>query len=415
MKGILLPLVALFLSLVILLAGHGVQLTVVPLLATDMGWSLQLISLTGSGYFAGFMLGCLTVPRIVARVGHIRTFAVLTSTATAALLVLPVLPYVPAWIIARVVTGVSIAGLYMVIEGWLNERTTEDNRGAVLSVYTVLTLLAISLGQLSIGLPLEHADLVLIGAMLLTLGAIPVGLTRSDAPRPVTEHGFRLKAVASASSVAVVGALVGGLTTSSYWVLGPIVAETMQLGERQIGFFLAMAILGGALSQLPAGRLSDRIDRRWVMAGLTLLGVLSTVLALLSKGDANLLYPAMFLYGASTFPLYSLCLAHANDNTSLGLFEVGSVILLVHSTGAVFGPPIIAQVLQFSPYGLFMVSGTVLLVFGLWSASRAYFHPSRRQYFEPFTDTPKTSQEVLEVADATHEPDYAEAPTPADP
>jgi MFS family permease len=221
--------------------------------------------------------------------------------------------------------------------------------------------------------------------------------------------------VASASSVAVVGALVGGLTTSSYWVLGPIVAETMQLGERQIGFFLAMAILGGALSQLPAGRLSDRIDRRWVMAGLTLLGVLSAVLALLSGGDANLLYPAMFLYGASTFPLYSLCLAHANDNTSLGLFEVGSVILLVHSTGAVFGPPIIAQVLQFSPYGLFMVSGTVLLVFGLWSASRAYFHPSRRQYFEPFTDTPKTSQEVLEVADATHEPDYAEAPTPADP
>ncbi len=412
MTRLLAPLLALFLSLIILLAGHGVQLTMAPLLASKLGWSAETISYTGSAYFFGFVMGCLVVPRLVANVGHIRVFAVLTSAATAAFLALVLLPHPIAWFGARLITGLSMAGLYMVIESWLNDRTTADNRGQILSLYTFLTLAAICLGQLATGLPLSQMNLILIGAILLTLGAIPVGLTRSEAPQPIPMPRFRLREVFGASHVAVVGAFAGGLTTSGYWVLGPVVAQRLSLEDHQIGYFLALAILGGALLQLPAGRLSDRIDRRWVLAGLGLLGTLAAVAGLASGGDANWLYVAMFLYGGTTFPLYSLCLAHANDNTSLGLIEVGSVILLVHSAGAVIGPLITAKALDLSPYGLFVMSGGILLTFSLWSGFRAYANPSQREYFEPFSDAPKTSQEVFEVVEAVA--DDAEQTPPGD-
>ena len=334
----------------ILLTGHGVQLTVLPLLGVELGWSTRLISYTGSAYFMGFILGCLTVPKLVATVGHIRVFAVLTSTATAALLLLPLLPHLPAWVVARLVTGWSIAGLYMVIESWLNDRTGPENRGVVLSIYTVLTLVSISFGQLTIGLDLSYTQLVSVGAILLAMGAIPVGLTRSAVPSPIPSAHFRLREVYSASHVAVIGAAVGGLTTASYWVLGPIVAEKM---------------------------------------GLT-------------AGDqVPLLYAAMFLYGATTFPLYSISLAHANDNTSLSLIEVGSVILMVHSAGAVVGPILTSLVMDLSRYGMFVFSGSILLLFGVWSYWRARTHPIAREFFEPFPDTPRTSHEVFEVADAS--------------
>ena len=231
MTVLFLPLLTLFLSLVILLTGHGVQLTVLPLLAAEMGWSPTVIGQIGSAYFTGFILGCLTVPRLVAAVGHIRVFGVLTSAATAALLVLPLVPEVAAWAVARILTGWSIAGLYMVIESWLNDRTDRENRGLVLSVYAVLTLLAISLGQLLIGLDIGYPHLIVIGAILLTLGSIPVGLTRGPAPSPIPSAGFRFREVYRASHVAVVAAAVGGVATSSYWVLGPIVASKLGRGQ----------------------------------------------------------------------------------------------------------------------------------------------------------------------------------------
>jgi len=259
---------ALLLSVAILLTGHGLQLTIAPLFASELGWSVQMIGYTGSAYFTGFVLGCLTIPRLVSRVGHIRVFAVLSATATSALLLLILFDILQGWLLARLITGWSVAGIYMVIESWLNERTTAENRGFVLSVYTVLTLLSVSLGQLLIGTGLPTISLVVMGAILLALGAIPVGLTRSPAPQPIAEVGFQFMGVYRHAHVAIVGAFVGGLVTSGFWALGPILAKSLELADSQIGWFLSITLFGGAVLQLPVGRMSDRYDRRVVMRAL---------------------------------------------------------------------------------------------------------------------------------------------------
>ncbi len=404
MTTLFLPIAALLASVFILLTGHGLQLTVVPLYGSELGWSNSEIGFTGSAYFLGFVVGCLTVPRLVARAGHIRTFGVLTSTATAALLLIPLIPELPVWLIARLITGWSIAGLYMVIESWLNERTTSTNRGLALSVYTVLTLVSIGIGQLLIGLPMDFIQFFIIAAGMLALGSIPVGLTRSPAPEPLTAVSFELRKVYKASHVAVVGALIGGLTTSSFWAIGPLVAQSQGLESSEVGLFLALTIAGGALFQLPVGRLSDRVDRRLVLVGLAFTGALTSLVAILfAEQSSGLLLALMLIWGGTTFPLYSISLAHANDHTTLPLIQTGSVILLMHSAGAVLGPLVTATLMDQTPNAMFVITVSVLTAFGLWTLWRIRVHTADREHFQPFPDVPRTTQEVFDTHQITED------------
>ncbi|MCB1694077.1 MAG: MFS transporter [Pseudomonadales bacterium] len=398
MTNVLASVTALLVSVAILLVGHGLQLTLAPMYADSLGWTAQEIGYTGSAYFGGFVVGCLVVPTLVARVGHIRMFAVLASTATAALLLLGLFESVVIWMIARGMTGLAFAGLYMVIESWLNERTTSQHRATVLSIYVIITLIAICGGQLLVGLQLDFRGLIMLSAILLVVGMIPVGLTRSVAPAPIPAISFKFREVYRASHVAVVGAFVGGLVTAGFWSLGPVVAKGFELDAAGVGVFMASAIFGGAVAQLPLGRLSDRMDRRVVLAAIAMTGMVVNLGAFfLVDASRDLLYIVMFLYGGVTFPIYSLCLAHANDNTDLQLMEIASVILMTQSVGAVVGPLVVAALMAYSSSGLFLFAGVVLAIFTVWTLWRIRAHETERAYFEPYHGVPRTTHAATEI------------------
>ena len=82
MTSILFKLGTLLLAVAILLCGHGLQMTLLPIRAEGLGWSTGAIGVTASAYFSGFLLSCIVIPGIVARVGHIRGFMVLSALAT---------------------------------------------------------------------------------------------------------------------------------------------------------------------------------------------------------------------------------------------------------------------------------------------------------------------------------------------
>lgn len=399
MTGVLASVTSLLVSVAILLVGHGLQLTLVPLFADSLSWSPAVIGYIGSAYFLGFVAGCLTIPKLVSRAGHIRVFGVLSSVATAALLVVGIFHWAPIWMLARFATGWCFAGLYMVIESWLNERTGPEHRGGVLSVYTVITLVAMCLGQTLIGLDLGYLQIAMLAAIILSLGTIPVGLTRSPAPAPIPSPNFRLREVFHTSRVAVVGAFCGGFVTGGFWSLGPIVAKAQHLEASQIGVFMAATILGGAVFQMPIGRLSDYFDRRLVILGVAMLGLAVCIAApLVTAWDHRLLYVLMFVFGGVAFPMYSICLAHANDNTELPLMDIASVILLMNSVGSVFGPLVVSQLLPYSSFGLFIVAGTTLGLLAAWTAWRVRLHHVAREFFAPFSNLPRTTPAVAEMA-----------------
>jgi MFS family permease len=402
-------LTALLLSVAILLIGHGLQLTLAPLYAVNLGWSPDLIGYTGSAYFLGFVVGCLTIPVLVAKVGHIRVFTVLVALATASLLLIGLIDQFWFWLLSRCLSGWAFAGIYMVIESWLNEKTAVESRGRVLSVYMIITLSSICLGQLLIGFELGFQGLFMLGAALLVLGVVPIGLTSSSAPNPIPPVRFRLSKVIKASQVSVIGAFFGGLVTGGFWSLGPVVARANQLQTDQIGIFMAVTIIGGACFQFPVGHLSDRIDRRYVIAGIAVLGVFTCLFALfLDSTTPWLIYLTMFLFGGTTFPLYSLCLAHANDNTTLSLMEVASGVLMMNSIGSIIGPLLVAFLIGYSSHALFIVSAVALSLLFCWTLYRIQTHQADRNHFEPFVNVRSSSHEIIEMVDRDEAVGYEE-------
>lgn len=355
-------------------------------------FSTLTLGLIGAAYFAGFMAGCIKGATIVKRVGHIRSFAAFASIASAVPLV-HLLWFDPiAWGLLRAVSGFCFAGLFMVIESWLNEQASNEHRGGLFSTYLIFNFIAITVGQLLLNVASPgEVTLFIVASILTSVALVPIALTQSVQPGPVQSVTVDLKKLYRISPVGAVGCFVVGLTNGPFWSLGPVFAQNNGLDIKGISFFMTLAILGGAAAQWPLGRLSDRIDRRWVMvgqSGLAVMGGGALVTASLFDGE-GLLLGAATLFGASALSLYGICVAHANDQAGPEDFVVMSAgLLLAFAVGAILGPLAVSVAAPF--FGLavvfFFTAAThfgfmIFVVYRIWQ--RAALPPEVRRGFTP--------------------------------
>lgn len=340
-------LTSLLLSVALLLVGHGMQLTLLPLRAAALGHSDLQIALGGSAYFAGFIVGCLVVPKLIARAGHIRSFAVLASAMTSVLLMLGLNDLWWVWAALRLCIGFFICGLYTVIESWLNDQASEDNRGQILSIYTFLVLLSIAIGQQLINAsPVVSATPFMLLAAIIALSVVPVGMTRKLAPAPIESTRSRIRLLLSRSPLAVTGALLSGAVTGAFWTLGAVFARRTLDSLAETTLFMSVAVIGGALLQYPFGWLSDRLGRKNIMLFLALLATASSAAVAMAPSNVSLL-SAIFCFGATTMPIYAMSLATAADNSLRHEFvEIGTSVLLLNALGAVFAPLVLGQLME---------------------------------------------------------------------
>ncbi len=353
----------LLLGVALLLTGHGLQLALVPLRSELMGWSPTQIGFLSSLYFCGFIAGCFTIPGLVSRVGHIRTFACLVIVLTAAILTLPIADFYMAWMVLRFLTGIAIAGLYLVIESWLNEQAIPESRGSVLASYTVIVLVGLASGQLLINVAeLDGDRLFMLSAILIVLAGLPVCLTRSAHPRAIPAAKFSPMLVVRTSRAATTGSIISGMVAGSVYGLGPVYGLQSGLEVLTISFMMSLTIAGGALSQFPLGRISDRLDRRYVIMLCMLSGSAIALLALILP--ASLIPLLMFVFGACALPIYAVSLALANDNAREGKFiELGTGLLMLNALGSIIGPMIASQLMtRFGPQLFFGYHMVVLLL-----------------------------------------------------
>lgn len=393
------PITALLLGAAILLVGGGIQGLLIPVRAGLEGFAPQLIGLLSSGYSIGFVLGCLLAPHIVQRVGHIRTFAVLAAIASSLAIIFALAVNPITWIGLRIWSGFCFSGLFMVIESWLNERSTNENRGQIFSAYMIINFAATTCGQMMLPLaqPLEFTLFAMTG-VAIAWALIPVGLTKSVAPNPIAQVRLRLRRLYRTSPVGVVGAFAVGVANGSFGGLGAIYGQRLGLSTTGVALFMSAAVVGGALSQYPVGRLSDRIDRRYVILGSGLAasamaGVLIAAAVTGWLGDGAINWPLIALglvFGACAYPLYGLCVAHTNDFVDRsGFVEASSGLLLTWGLGATLGPPLAATAMQaMGAGGLFAFTACVhclLAVFaGYRMTRRAALPPEAREDFVAF-------------------------------
>ena len=289
MIRVLSPIGPLLLGVAILLTGQGLQGTLLPVRASLEGFSTLSIGLMGGAYFFGFTLGCLRGPGLVWKVGHIRVFAAMTAAASAAPLLHGLWMYDWVWWLLRLVSGYCFAVLYVVIESWLNEQSTNETRGSVFSAYTLITLTVLAAGQQML-LLYDPKDMALfaLASALVSIAALPVVLSVAPSPQQ-TEHKVRLdvRRLFRISPAGALGCLVAGFANGAFWALAPVFIVSFSADVSLVAWFMTAAVLGGAAGQWPLGLWSDRVDRRWVLGFAALVGVLVGVVIWLFVGEIS--------------------------------------------------------------------------------------------------------------------------------
>ena len=336
---------------VFMLLANGLQGTLVPVRAHDEGFSTTMIALMGSAYFVGFIAGCWFSPRLTARVGQIRSFAVL-GAVTAALVLMHALAVSPAvWAVLRSGIGFCAAGMFAVLEAWLNQQSANEIRGRIFTTYATLNNLALMGGQMLFMLASPGSHVLFSVCAILTMACLlPVGLTtQAEPPRPQSV-ALRLGRLYQLSPVAALGAVVVGLVGGAFWTMAPVYAAHRGLAGDDIAWFMSAVILGGAAAQWPIGRLSDRTDRRYVIGACAALAAVAGILLAMPTPFAGMddawLLAAGMLYGATAFPIGSLTNAHLNDHARREeMTQVASGNLFVYGTAAAVGPALAGLVI----------------------------------------------------------------------
>jgi MFS family permease len=349
--------------------------------------SLDAPGLVLSAYFAGFTLGALRCDRIIGRIGHIRAYAAFAGLVAVATVGMPLLGGSVAWVVLRAMVGFGCAGVFVTTESWLNAKALPAERGRVFSVYMVATFVALALGQLLIARADIRAESAFnVTVALCAMALIMVTTARVEPPRVSGEAGLPYGALPRAAPVAVMGSALSGLVCGAFYALVPAWMQDQHTERATIALFMLAAVLGGLLFQIPVGRLSDRFDRRIVLALLGTGFAATAAVMVLSPHPLPVLVPEAVLLGGFMSTLYPVCVAHAHDRMPADrVVAVSGQLILVSGFGSVLGPLIGANLMaHFAIDGVFYFMAAAVLLLAFVAGLGRLTTPSARHRKMPF-------------------------------
>ncbi|WP_323373286.1 MFS transporter [Sneathiella aquimaris] len=362
-------------GIALMMLGNGLQGSLLGVRANIEGFPTALTGFIMSAYYVGFLFGSIVTPKILVTVGHVRVFAALASLASTTTLLHAVIPDPYMWGIFRIITGFCFAGLYIVSESWLNDVASNETRGQILSFYMTIIWVGMAGGQflLTVSDPGGY-NLFIIVSVLVSFALIPSALTASPLPNMETTRSLGLRQLYKISPLGVIGVFSVGVGHGAFFAMAAVYAGLINLSLIEISTFISVSIIGGALLQMPIGRLSDHFDRRQVIFGTAILAAATgAMMFVLQDGESKLL----FLLGAGVFggfcmPIYSLCLAHTNDYLEPDeMVAASSGLILTNSVGAVIGPLIVSFLMSsFGASAFFVFLATIFAFIGFFTLYR---------------------------------------------
>ncbi|MBR0558203.1 MFS transporter [Ciceribacter sp. L1K23] len=375
MRRNLIPVLALLLGTLFLFLGNGLHGLLLPVRGSAEGYSNEILGLLGTSWATGFVLGCFYAPKLVMRIGHVRAFSGFISIIAIIALITGMVVDEYAWVALRALTGFCTAGTSMIIESWLNERATNESRGAIFSFYISITLIGVVGGQMLVGLG-DPATTILFMAcgIFYCLAMLPTTFSTAASPQPLKSVSLDLKSLYRNSPVSFVGILLIGIANGAYGTLGAVFGSRAGLSPTMIAAMLSITIFAGAIAQFPAGKASDMTDRRYVLAALSAVAAIAAVLlVLIQPQDAVIMIILVAIYGAAANALYPIAVAHANDFASSENFvKVSGGLLLLFGIGTIIGPTLGGPVMtQFGPYTLFAVTAIAHIALATYAIFRS--------------------------------------------
>ena len=364
---------ALLFGMMLLMVGNGLHGTLLGVRGEIEQFTTFQMSIVMSAYFAGFLGASRMAPEMIRRVGHVRVFAALASFISAVLVLFPLIANPWIWAVGRLIIGFCFCGVYVTAESWLNNAATNENRGQSLSLYMIIQMLGLVVGQglLILADPGGYVLFIVI-SILVSLSFAPILLSITPTPAFETTNPMQLKKLVLTSPLGCVGMFLLGGVFSVQFGMASVFGAEISLSLAEISAFAAAFYIGAMLVQYPVGWMSDRMDRRQLIMGLSVLGTGGALLAIIAGSNFIALLLSAFLIGGMSNPLYSLLIAHTNDYLDFDdMASASGGLLFINGVGAISGPLIVGWVMQsYGPFGYFLIIALLLGTLALYAAYR---------------------------------------------
>ncbi len=374
------PVIQVLLAVICMEAGLGILSPLVSLHLTKAGVSPTLVGLVSSAYFGGFLLGTLNCHRIIDRVGHIRAFAVFAALGANAALGHVVLREPIAWLAIRAVMGYAFAGMFVIIESWLNDKATEDNRGRIFAVYMAVSWGASGISPLALNIPDPDGRLLFsLVTALFSIALIPMALTRVGNPEIGHRTHLSILQLYKASPTGVTVCFGSGMINTSIFALLPVYTERNGLSAAQLSILLLIVTVAGLVMQFPVGYLSDNIGRRPIMlATSAAAAATAAVIGSWAAPSFTALIWLVFVMDAVSAPLYALGVGQTNDYVAKKEFVAASAgLLFAWGLGASIGPTVVGFAMgPLGARGLFIAAAAGYGILALFVAIRMLLRPA---------------------------------------
>lgn len=379
LRTIVSPLTAFFAGTALACCAYALLTSTLGLRMAEASVSTFAAGIVLSLYYAGYIIASLTSNQIINRVGHIRAFSTYISLFSALVLMHYFSDNPVYWGILRLLEGYCMGSSFMCLESWLNTRANNNNRGLLMSLYMITSYLGASTGQLLLNIPDPQGIVIyIVVSVIFSLALVPISLTALPSPNITVHKSMSLIKLYKISPVGIIGCLCSGIFVGGFYSLGAIYANLIGLDVQMTSLFMFFGVLGGLLIQFPLGRLSDRMDRRFLMmwiAGI-LFFIAPWVHFFVSDGVWQLCTGALLL-GCGTFILYPLSVSHVND-----LIEdddrvnAAGMLILLQSLGMIFGPVAISYFMQhFGAISFVLAYSAVTAGFVLFTLKHITFKP----------------------------------------
>ncbi len=376
----------LFAGLALLMVSAGLFGTMLGVRSEQVRLSTGLSGLISASYYVGFLAGSKYTLEALSRVGHIRVYSALASLLSAAIILVGLVGEPIAWIGLRFVTGVSLAGIYVVAESWLNDLANNENRGRLLGIYSVISAGAFGGGQLLIsGFDAKRVSGYALAAVLTSLAVAPVALSEASAPPVVdAKDHISLRELAKTVPTGVGSCFLVGIAHGALIGMSAIYATRVGLSVKQTSLFVTAPMVGGVLFQWPVSAASDDLDRRAVGVAAALGAVAAGVLLLLGPADRPMALVLMLFVGGASYPLYSIAGAYTNDWVQPEhVNAAASQLIALYGIGAILGPFVGAGLMiAFGPVGFYWA------IIGLHSLIAAFLVYRMSVWHSPLTKRP---------------------------
>tara|TARA_B100001057_G_scaffold336038_1_gene336822 strand:+ start:2658 stop:3947 length:1290 start_codon:yes stop_codon:yes gene_type:complete len=341
---------ALFLGMSFIMMAYGFQGSLLGVRAVQEEFSLTATGFLMSGYFIGYFIGAATIPNVISRVGHVRVFAAFASLASLIILVHSVLVHPFIWFILRLLTGVSMVCMYTVAESWLNDRSSNKNRGSILSIYMVILYGSIGIGMflLNFSTPKNFQPFILV-SVITSAALIPILLTKKKPPTFKKINVMTFNELYKVSPFGIVSSFFYGTIQSALFTLLAVYATSMNFTILEISIVTFLLAISGAIAQFPVGKISDIYDRRKVIVASTFGAAIFALITIFVSGQMYLpdglatsktwFYVFFILFSFCSLPMFSLILAHTNDYITKDKFvAAGAGLQFTFGLGAMSGP-----------------------------------------------------------------------------